>query len=276
MIKKAVIAVAGFGTRRLPITRSIEKCMLPIGNRPVIDYVVQSCIDSGIQEFAFVVSPNSSQLQEYYSDNQRLQNFLQKSNQEELLKLTRVPKGVSFRYIIQPDGVGYGTTVPLALCYKFIGNDQKFLYLSGDDFLWNKQSGEFDDLKNLIKVARQDKLPALLVKETVVSQSDKSYGQVIVKNRLCQRINEAVRLGIGEKLNSNTSKYVLNQKLLKIALSQIKSKKYLNNAEFKFTDVINEYVLSGEYLVCVKAKGEYLDVGDQQAWLAANSQVIGI
>jgi UTP--glucose-1-phosphate uridylyltransferase len=78
MIKKAVIAVAGFGARRLPITRSIEKCMLPIGNRPVIDYVVQSCIDSGIQEIAFVVSPNSSQLQEYYSDNQRLQNFLQK------------------------------------------------------------------------------------------------------------------------------------------------------------------------------------------------------
>ena len=56
MITKAIIPVAGWGTRRLPVTKAIEKCMLPLGNRPVVDYIVQDCVRAGIRDIYFVVS----------------------------------------------------------------------------------------------------------------------------------------------------------------------------------------------------------------------------
>ena len=65
-ITKAIIPVAGWGTRMLPITKSIEKCMLPVGTRPVIDYVVQDVIKAGIKDIYFVVGEQSSQLQSFY------------------------------------------------------------------------------------------------------------------------------------------------------------------------------------------------------------------
>ena len=69
MITKAIIPVAGWGTRRLPITKTIEKCMLPIGDRPLVDYVVRDCLAAGITELIFVVGEDSDQLQNYYRSN---------------------------------------------------------------------------------------------------------------------------------------------------------------------------------------------------------------
>ena len=68
-ITKAIIPVAGWGTRRLPVTKVIEKCMIPVGNRPIIDYNVQDCLKAGIDEIIFVVSEQSAQIREYYRSN---------------------------------------------------------------------------------------------------------------------------------------------------------------------------------------------------------------
>ncbi len=111
MITKAVIAVAGYGTRRLPITRSIEKCMLPIGNRPVVDYVVQACIENGVTDIAFVVNSDSSQLREYYQDNLKLEAFMKsKHARATSLHWREHQKELRFRYIVQPESYGYGTS----------------------------------------------------------------------------------------------------------------------------------------------------------------------
>ena len=72
-ITKAIIPVAGWGTRRLPITKTIEKCMLPVGNRPIIDYVVEDCIKAGITDIYFVVSEGSTQVKRFYSNNPKLE-----------------------------------------------------------------------------------------------------------------------------------------------------------------------------------------------------------
>ena len=77
-ITKAIIPVAGWGTRMLPITKAIEKCMLPVGKRPIIDYVVQDCLAAGIREFIFVVSEQSSQLEAYYRSNIHLNDYLRR------------------------------------------------------------------------------------------------------------------------------------------------------------------------------------------------------
>ena len=69
MITKAIIPVAGWGTRMLPITKSIEKCMLPVGTRPVIDYIVQDVVKAGVKDIYFVVGEQSTQVQSYYRSN---------------------------------------------------------------------------------------------------------------------------------------------------------------------------------------------------------------
>lgn len=71
-ITKAIIPVAGWGTRMLPITKAIEKCMLPVGTRPVIDYVVQDVLQAGIKDIYFVVGEDSTQLEKYYRSNIKL------------------------------------------------------------------------------------------------------------------------------------------------------------------------------------------------------------
>ena len=87
MITKAIIPVAGWGTRMLPITKSIEKCMLPIGNRPLIDYVVQDCLAAGVRELIFVVGEQSSQLESYYRSNILLNDYLRSKGKDDKLAL---------------------------------------------------------------------------------------------------------------------------------------------------------------------------------------------
>jgi len=82
-VTKAIIPVAEWGTRRLPITKTIEKCMLPIGNRPLVDYVVQDCLKAGINDLYFVVGEQSTQLQDYYRSNIPLNDYLRRNGKED-------------------------------------------------------------------------------------------------------------------------------------------------------------------------------------------------
>lgn len=79
---KAIIPVAGWGTRRLPITKTIEKCMLPLGNRPVVDYAVQDCIAAGITDIYFVVGEQSTQIRDYYRSNVDLNDYLKRNGKK--------------------------------------------------------------------------------------------------------------------------------------------------------------------------------------------------
>ena len=138
-ITKAIIPVAGWGTRRLPITKTIEKCMLPIGNRPLVDYVVQDCLKAGITELIFVVGENSTQLEDYYRSNIKLNDYLRQNGKDDKLALVAPLDGVKLRFIVQPTSYGkYGTAVPVALAADYIGEDESAVVLMGDDFIWNE------------------------------------------------------------------------------------------------------------------------------------------
>ncbi len=114
-ISKAIIPVAGWGTRMLPITKSIEKSMLPVGTRPVVDYIVQDILAAGITEIYFVVGEQSSQIQSYYRSNIQLNDYLKRTGKEDKLALVAPPSGVKTHFIVQPSTGGYGTSVPVGL-----------------------------------------------------------------------------------------------------------------------------------------------------------------
>lgn len=269
MITKAIISVAGWGTRRLPITKSIEKCMLPIGNRPLIDYVVQDCIKAGIKDIYFVVSEGSTQLQQYYSENDALNQYLIKNGKNNEIKLIAVPNGVTFHYIEQPSGGKYGTAVPIALASRFIVDEQSALVLGGDDFIYNSDgSSEF---KRLIESTPENGNAMLGV--SVDRNQLSKYGVLEISNN-----QEFVR--IVEKPDSdnapsdliNISKYVLNHDAIQAIANYVLTSQ---NDEYRITDPINDYVASGGSLKVIRSEGQYLDGGTVEGWLEANRVVVG-
>ena len=90
MITKAIIPVAGWGTRRLPITKIIEKSMLPVGNRPLVDYSVQELVKAGVKDIYMVISNvEPCQVREFYKDNLALNQYLIDRGKEDRLKLAK-------------------------------------------------------------------------------------------------------------------------------------------------------------------------------------------
>ena len=172
-ITKAIIPVAGWGTRRLPITKAIEKCMLPLGNRPLIDYVVQDCITAGINDFYFVVGEQSEQLQSYYRDNIALNDYLKTKNDARLLELVRPPQ-VCFHFITQPSYGKYGTSVPVSLCKNFIDTGEQFLVIMGDQSFF--QADRTSNAQRLIALTESSGARSGLLGVSVPPQDIGQYG----------------------------------------------------------------------------------------------------
>ena len=116
-ITKAIIPVAGWGTRRLPITKIIEKSMLPVGNRPLVDYSVQELIEAGVTDIYMVISNvEPCQVREFYKDNIALNKYLEDRGKTDRLALAKtLPDNVKIHYISQDPSVRYGTAIPVAM-----------------------------------------------------------------------------------------------------------------------------------------------------------------
>lgn len=269
-ITKAIIAVAGWGTRRLPITRSIEKCMLPVGNRPVIDYVVQDCVLAGITDIYFVVNQGDTQLEKYYTQNPRLQQYLQQANKPEYLRFTSPPPNVRFFYIDQDTSQRYGTAIPVGLCAPYIKPGESVAFMTGDDFIYNAD-GSSELARQIVQTPEGE---CSMLSVTVDQQSVSRYG-VIEFNDNGQYF-QTVEKPEPENAPSNyinVSSYVLNYDMIKMIESY-------NNAnitgEYRITDPINQFVLTGGAMNVVQAQGQYLDAGDVYTWHHANKVVLGL
>ena len=138
---KAIIAVAGYGTRRLPIAKAVEKCMLPLLNRPVVDYAVSDCVKAGVTDVYFVVSGDARQLRDYYERQPVLEDYLRTKGKSDLIDEIRPPQGVTFHYISQDLSDGrYGTSIPVWLCRDYVRADEPVLVIMGDQTFYRALS----------------------------------------------------------------------------------------------------------------------------------------
>ena len=131
MIKKAVIPAAGYGTRFLPITKALPKELLPIIDRPTIEYIVDEAIKSGITDILLIVSSNKNAIIDYFDYNIELETILLSKNKQEEYHLVRdIARGANLHFIRQKEQLGLGHAVLQA--EAFIGDDP-FAVLLGDD-----------------------------------------------------------------------------------------------------------------------------------------------
>lgn len=267
-ISKAIIPVAGWGTRRLPITKAIEKCMLPIGNRPIVDYVVEDCIKAGITEIYFVVGEQSEQLRQYYSKHVALDDYLTTHGKTEALKLATPPENITFHYIVQPKGK-YGTAIPVALAAEHLVPDESVVVLMGDDFIYNADGAS--EVARLLDSAGEE---ASLLGVEVPHEDVSKYGVLQVSA-------ESEFQGIVEKPSAedapsnliNISKYVMTPGLLREIMAYMLRDDV--KGEYLITEPINAYMAKGEVVKVVPAQGRYLDGGTLEGWLEANRVVCG-
>lgn len=264
-IKKAIIPVAGWGSRWLPITKAIEKCMLPIGNRPLIDYVVQDCMAAGIEEFIFIVSEHSTQLEAYYRSNIRLNDYLRRNNKEQMLPFV-APINARMHFITQPSYGKYGTAVPVGLAADYLQEGESAVVLMGDDFVYNLDGSS--EVSRLIDATPQGQC-GLMAKR--VGQSDISkYGVIKMdENGNYQAIVEKPLPQDAPSDMASIGKYIMTKEAILLCNDVEKSPR----GEYELPDAINKLVESGGLVKVVPIVGEHLDGGTPESWLYANNVV---
>ncbi len=270
MISKAIIPVAGWGTRRLPITKAIEKCMLPIGDRPIVDYVVQDCIKAGITDIYFIVGEDSSQLQTYYGKNVALEKYLIANNKVDSLSLIEPITGVSFTYITQPADGKYGTALAVSLAAEYIEPGESVAVLMGDDFIYSADGSS--EVERLIQATPEGECSMLGVE--VPHEEVSRYGVLeYTENREFVRIVEKPAAEDAPSNLINVSKYVLNATVIREIVTYTNGEEA---GEYYITEPINTYVKNGGKVQIVPAKGQFLDGGTTKGWFAANKVVLGL
>ena len=273
MITKAIIPVAGWGTRRLPITKIIEKSMLPVGNRPLVDYSVQELIKAGVKDIYMVISNvEPCQVQEFYKDNLALNQYLIDRGKEDRLKLAKtLPDDVTIHYTIQDPAGKYGTAVPIAMVVEEYSLNEPVLVFMGDDFIWNP--GGESAAETLIR-AIQDPTNSAILGVEIDKEKVEKYGVLSTKDGQLTGIVEKPSVKDAPSNLINVSKYIMSPNLLRYIVKYVKEHDFgPKDQEYLVTDPIYEYIKDNGIMRVAPIAGEYLDGGSVEGWLHANNVV---
>ena len=172
-VRKAVFPVAGMGTRFLPATKATPKEMLPIVDKPIIQYAMEEAIAAGITEMIFVTSTTKRAIEDHFDSNYELENKLEQAGKQDMLDVVRdiVPKGVSCAYIRQPEARGLGHAV---LCAKSLVGNEPFAVILADDMIYGEQEG---CLSAMVSEAKKTNSSVVAVEQVPADQVNK-YGVI--------------------------------------------------------------------------------------------------
>jgi UTP--glucose-1-phosphate uridylyltransferase len=271
---KAIIPVAGYGTRRLPVSKAIEKCMLPLLNRPIIDYVVEDCLKAGVKDFYFVVGEQGGlQLKQYYSRDLQLEEYLHRTGKDGLIPCVTPPADVKFHYIVQRAEGPYGTAIPVWLAQEHVSADEHVLVMMGDQCLY-RAGGNGSEAADLIRRAAESGVDCGMVAVSVPTEDVPKYGILeINREGLFKRIVEKPKVEDAPSNLNNASFYLFNKRMFEYIDRYVATPR---KSEYFLTDPINEFVADGRSLLVSEAKGEYLDCGTVDGWVAANNYLFNL
>jgi len=261
-VKKALIPAAGLGTRFLPATKSMPKEMLPIIDTPVIQYVVEEAIDSGIKDIIIITGRGKRAIEDYFDDSPELEMYLTKKNDTELLKLVRdVSSLVDIHYIRQKEPNGLGDAVLRA--EKHIG-DEPFAVLLGDDIIVNDKPCTAQLIENFEKYGK-----SIIAVEEVSYEKLSSYGIIkgkpiddslyVLEDIIEKPSQEAAFSNIGA-----VGRYVFTPEIFDC----IRSAGTGFESEIQLTDGIRLLNKSQNIYAC-KFKGTRFDTGDRLGYIKA-------
>ncbi|MCU4316014.1 UTP--glucose-1-phosphate uridylyltransferase GalU [Acinetobacter bereziniae] len=267
MIKKAILPVAGLGTRFLPASKSIPKEMVTVVDRPAIEYVVKEAVAAGIEQIILVTHSSKASIENYFDRNFELETTLENKKKMDLLKeITEIlPSNVSVISVRQPQPLGLGHAV---LCAKSVVGDEDFAVLLPDVLV--KENSAENDLARMIQRFNSSKASQIMV-EAVPDHLVDQYGIVDVEaspeegeSVVMQGIVEKPAVGSAPSNLSVVGRYVLPAKIMQL-LEQ--TPKGAGN-EIQLTDAIAA-LQKLESVEAYRMKGQTFDCGSKIGYLKA-------
>ena len=260
-VKKAVIAVAGSGTRFLPATKAQPKEMLPIVDKPIVQYVVEELVAAGIEDIILVTKWDKKTLEDHFDRSFELEHSLEKSGKHKLLKeIQHISSMANFIYVRQKGPYGNGTPI---LSASSLLNDEPFVFAWGDDLVLSKTSFT----KQLIDSYDQNSAPVIGVQK-VPKEHVNRYGIVKLKEgtREMECVIEKPSIEDAPSQLAQFGRMILTPEIVNI----LKGTQLGKGGELWVTDAISTYVgRGGRFMVEEVEDGKWLTTGDPLNYLKA-------
>ena len=262
-ITKAVFPVAGFGSRFLPATKASPKEMMPVVDKPLIQYAVEEAVEAGITDMVFITGRNKRAIEDHFDTAYELETELNLRGKDELLQMVRgvIPKHVNCIYIRQPEALGLGHAV---LCAQPVVQNEPFAVILADDLI----DGETPVMKQMVDVALRHHCSVLGVQDVPRSHT-RQYGIVSATNlepgvELAHGIVEKPSPDVAPSTLAVVGRYVLMPRVFH-HLSQINPG---TAGEIQLTDGIAA-LLKEEKVLAYRFKGVRYDCGSKLGYLKA-------
>jgi len=262
-VTKAVFPVAGLGTRFLPATKANPKEMLPIVDKPLIQYAVEEAVAAGITDLIFITGRNKRSISDHFDMAYELENELERNGKTELLKIVQniVPKNVNCIYIRQTQALGLGHAVRLA---KPVVNDDAFAVILADDLL----DGKMPIMKQMVEAYDYYRC-SLLGVENVPADQTKSYGIVATTplNKNIEQVSAIVEKPDPKDAPSTLAvvgRYILTPRIF----HHLDNVKAGAGGEIQLTDGISA-LLTEEQILAYRFDGVRYDCGSKFGYLEA-------
>lgn len=263
-IKKAVFPVAGMGTRFLPATKANPKEMLPIVDKPLIQYAVEEAIAAGITEMIFVTSSTKRAIEDHFDMNYELESELANKSKHDLLELVRniVPAGVQCIYVRQPEALGLGHAV---LCAKALIKDEPFAVILADDLIDNAGPTA---IAQMVAQHAEHQCSILGVEDVNANETDK-YGIVdssVLDKRLSRvhNIIEKPSPATAPSTLAVVGRYILSPRIFDLLETTPRGA----GGEIQLTDAIAA-LLKEEQVLAYRFEGKRYDCGSKLGYLEA-------
>lgn len=262
-VKKAVIPAAGFGTRFLPATKAMAKEMLPIVDKPTIQFIVEEAIESGIEDILIVTGKSKRPIEDHFDSNIELETNLRDKGKDDLLKLVQETTGIRIHFVRQSYPLGLGHAVLQAKA--FVG-DEPFVVMLGDDLM----KDEVPLTRQLIEGYERTYASTIAVMEVPHEETSK-YGIIDPDNQLEEGLLNVRRFVEKPKPEDAPSNYaIIGRYLLTPEIFEILENQEAGaGGEIQLTDAID--TLNKTQRVFAKNfKGQRFDVGDKFGFLATS------
>jgi UTP--glucose-1-phosphate uridylyltransferase len=263
-VRKAVFPVAGLGTRVLPATKAMPKEMLPIVDKPLIQYAVEEAAAAGIEQMIFVTGRNKRSIEDHFDRAPELEQQLDAGRKHDLLAalMSATPQGVSFVYVRQPEPLGLGHAV---LCAQPVVGDEPFAVILADDLI----DAEPGVTAQLVQTYIDHGTSVLAVENVPLADTSK-YGIVAteVVNPREERVTRIIEKPIPEEAPSTLAvvgRYVLRSEIF----DELARTERGRGGEIQLTDAIAKRVKLGE-VMARRFTGTRFDCGSKAGFLAAN------
>ena len=262
-IKKAVFPVAGFGTRFLPVTKAMPKELLPIVDKPLIQYAAEEAIAAGIDTLIFVTGRNKRAIEDHFDANNELESMLRAKGKDVQANMVRniIPEGVECIFVRQAEQLGLGHAV---LCAERVVGDDPFAVLLADDFLTDYEAGVTADLVQAFADSGKSQLSVMEVDGPDISK----YG-VVVPNR-----SDAGVAGLVEKPDAHDApsnlasigRYILTPDIF----DTLRGLSAGLGGEIQLADAINIHAQRGS-VETVRLNGRRFDCGSVDGFMQASA-----